>query len=314
VLGLEHYSKRISFSDFLHVIKACTNIVEEPLATTSIIPMYFLSELAAPHVKVVLTGQGADEPLGGYARYKSELIRDSVPTMFQNLVGPLSRLANIKNERMLRGAKAIGIDNEIDRFLAIYEVFSLNEIQKLISVTEVKSRESIEYFYNLLNLKIKKQSSQRMMSLDTRLNLADDLLNYTDKITMHYSIECRVPMLDLKLIEFIESLPNHLKLNFRRGGKIIHKKFAKQILPEKIINRRKKGFESPTRFWFKSEAHRIEEMLLAPGTVFSKYFNQKFVAEIINQHKQGYNREKQIFLLISIYYIMESTVNDFNYS
>src|SRR5690606_31619560 len=78
-LHLDHYYKKISFNDFLGTIRECARIVEEPLATTSIIPMYFLSELASKHVKVVLTGQGADEPLGGYSKYKLELIRSMVP-------------------------------------------------------------------------------------------------------------------------------------------------------------------------------------------------------------------------------------------
>lgn len=309
LLGLEHHFKKISFADFLNVIKVCTGIVEEPLATTSIIPMYFLSELTAKHVKVVLTGQGADEPLGGYTRYKSELIGDYTPRFLHKLIPPIFKLANIKSEQVLRGINAMGITNVIERFLAVYEVFNKEEIEKLISVDERHSGTQIAYFYNLLQCENKRHPVERMMALDTRLNLADDLLNYTDKITMHYSIECRVPMLDVELVNFIESLPAHLKLSLKKGGKIIHKDFARQILPGKIINRKKKAFQSPTKLWFKKESHIIEEMLLAGGTEFSRHFNQRYVAQIINQHKQGFNKEKQIFLLLSIYFIL-SSIND----
>jgi asparagine synthase (glutamine-hydrolysing) len=310
ILGLEHKFRKISFNDFLDIIKKCTQIVEEPLATTSIIPMYFLSELASKEVKVVLTGQGADEPLGGYTRYKSELLRKMIPGALRNKLLPIIQLTKIKNEKILRGVNAIGVENEIDRFLTAYEVFTNREILQLIFRKDQSSYQKIDYLYKIMNCETKKHPVERMMALDTRLNLADDLLNYTDKITMHFSLECRVPMLDLELVKFIESLPYHLKLNLR-DGKIIHKQFASKILPDKIINRKKKGFLSPTNHWFKNEADIIKDILLTNGTNFSKVFNQTYVAEIIELHLQGYNKEKQIFLLLSIYFWMESLTADY---
>lgn len=309
ILGLDHSFKKISFTDFLNIIKKCTLIVEEPLATTSIIPMYFLAEMASKKVKVVLTGQGADEPLGGYTRYKSELIRYMIPGLFRKSLKPIIKLINVHNENISRGVNSLGIENEIERFLAVWEVFSIEEIEKLITVTDRQSSLKISYWYNLLNCGKKKHPVERMMALDTRLNLADDLLNYTDKITMNFALECRVPMLDLELVNFIESLPYNLKLNIRKG-KIIHKQFASEILPDSIINRKKKGFLSPTNNWFKNEAEVIQEMLLSGGTNFSKLFKQTYVAEIIRQHKNGFNKDKQIFLLLSIYFWLESLTDD----
>jgi asparagine synthase (glutamine-hydrolysing) len=305
ILGLEHLYKKISFTDFLNIIKKCTKIVEEPLATSSIIPMYFLAELASREVKVVLTGQGADEPLGGYTRYKSELIHYNIPGFIRKKIMPGIPVIKIRNENISRGLKTLAIGSEIERFLAAWEVFNKEEIVKLISTSDSVSFQRISYFHKLLNCDTKHNSVEKMMALDVRLNLADDLLNYTDKITMNFALECRVPMLDLELVKFIESLPVHLKLNLR-GGKIIHKQFARDILPDKIINRKKKGFLSPTNNWFKNEADIIKEILLTNGTNFSKVFNQSFVAKIIKQHTQGFNKEKQIFLLLSIYFWLES--------
>jgi asparagine synthase (glutamine-hydrolysing) len=95
LLGICHHYKRITFEDYLGTIKECIRIVEEPLATTSLIPMYFLCELASRHVKVVLTGQGADEPLGGYFRYKSEFIRSMFPAFAGNAAAALISILNI---------------------------------------------------------------------------------------------------------------------------------------------------------------------------------------------------------------------------
>ncbi len=309
ILGLEHYVKKISFSDFLGLIKECSRIVEEPLATTSMIPMYYLAELAAEKVKVVLTGQGADEPLGGYTRYRSELIRAKIPAPLRRVLNPVAQFVGSKNEQVLRGAKSIGISNEIERFLSVYEIFSQEEIQQLISMPDNSSKKAIANFYQVLDCGSRKHAADKMMAIDTRMNLADDLLNYTDKITMNFSLECRVPMLDIELVNFMETLPLDLKLNSRQG-KIIHKEFAKTILPDRIIHRKKKGFQSPTNRWFREEMDTVKGILLSKDSEFSTVFNQNYILEVLEQHSIGYNREKQIFLLLSIYYWFES--NDKN--
>jgi asparagine synthase (glutamine-hydrolysing) len=304
-LGLEHYVKKISFEDFLLKFKECSKIVEEPLATTSIIPMYYLAELASKHVKVVLTGQGADEPLGGYPKYKSELLINNIPESIQKLMKGLLSGFHFKNEKLERGLNTLGISNELKRFITNYEVFSNSEIKELINYSDTTSIERIRYFYKILGLRDKKHSVERMMALDTRMNLSDDLLNYTDKVTMNFALECRVPILDLDLINFIETLPYQSKLSLTKG-KIIHKAYAKKLLPDEIINRKKKGFASPTSHWFKSESVSIKNILLNKNTQFAEIFNQKKVAEIILQHENGYPKEKQIFLLLGVYYFLDN--------
>jgi asparagine synthase (glutamine-hydrolysing) len=304
VLGLEHYYKRISFTDFLGMIKKCSEIIEEPLGTTSVIPLYYLSELASSKVKVVLTGQGADEPLGGYTRYKLELLRNKIPNIIRKLFFPIIQDIKFRNEQLSRGIKAVNLNDTVDRFLATYEIFTQTEIYALISKTDTISKKRISYFYNLLNCDAIKHPVERMMALDLHLNLADDLLNCADKITMHYGLECRVPMLDIELIKFIQSFPTSNKLNLKQG-KLIHKQFATTILPKEIIYRKKKGFQTPTYSWFKQESNTIKDILLSDGSMFASIFNTKYVETIITQNQNGFNKEKQIFLLLSIYYFLE---------
>lgn len=304
LLGLDHYYKKISFEDFLGLFKECIRIVEEPLATTSIIPMYYLSKLASEHVKVVLTGQGADEPLGGYPRYKSEIVASKIPAKMQKLSKSLLSVMPLKSEKLSRGRSTLGIEDDLDRFLATYEIFNNSDILELIGVSDQVSRERLKYFFEILDCKRKQHSVEKMMALDSRMNLADDLLIYTDKITMNFALECRVPILDVELVNFIDSLPYSYKLNFS-SGKLIHKKFAKSILPDKIIHRKKKGFQSPTQLWFKNESAIIKDILMSKENLFSSLFNQNKVLDVIKQHEQGYPMEKQIFLLLSIYYFLE---------
>lgn len=304
LLGLEHHVRRIGFPDFLELIKACSNIVEEPLATTSMIPMYYLSELASEHVSVVLTGQGADEPLGGYARYKIELLRRFIPAVLRPLIKPLIGLFSIKNEQISRGANSIAVKDEISRFLRVYEIFSSEEIEQLIGVDDALSKSVLLRMVDSMEFSTDMHTVEKMMAIDARLNLADDLLNYTDKVTMHFSLECRVPMLDIELVRFIEAMPLGEKLN-ARCGKIIHRKFAERLLPNEIINRPKKGFQSPTQIWFKEGMPRIKSILLAEKSRFSEVFNLRAVEVVLDQHLKGINREKQIFLFLSLYFWFE---------
>lgn len=306
ILGLEHFSKKINFDNFLSIFKETTRIIEEPLATTSVIPMYYLSHLASEYVKVVLTGQGADEPLGGYQRYQGEVISEKIPRgLIRSSKNIISQIG-VKNERILRSANALGEKDDVLRFLNVYSIFNQQEIFQLLNAKEEKAFDLISYIYNILNCRNKKTAVERMMAIDLRMNLADDLLLYTDKITMNFSLECRVPMLDTELVRFMESLPAKEKVAFRKT-KIIHKEYAKRILPERIINRKKYAFQSPTKIWFKNYNDQIRELLLKPG-IFTEIFNVDGLHKVLDDHLKGYNREKQIFLLLSIYYWLEENL------
>ncbi|MBD3843042.1 MAG: asparagine synthase, partial [Campylobacterales bacterium] len=305
ILGTEHYEFKINDKQFESVFRKCIEIVEEPLGTTSVIPMYYLNELVANHgIKVVLTGQGADEPLGGYARYRGEMMFGKIPKILFGFLKPWSKL--IKNESIYRAINSLGEKNTIKRWELIYALFSDKEIKKLIKADETKSGELIEYFYKILDGK-GKDSINAMMSNDIRMNLCDDLLLYTDKISMNFSIEARVPMLDNDLIDFIESLPLEYKIQGKEG-KYIHKKFAESVLPKEIIYRKKKGFKSPTEKWFKGEKGLMyKNMLIQKESKFSEFFDGDAVSEIFDRHMSGRrNMEKQLFTLISIYYWMEN--------
>ena len=300
LLGLEHHAVRIGFDDFLASLSECVAIVEEPLATTSIVPMRFLARLAAEHVKVVLSGQGADEPLGGYGHYQGEIVQPYVPRPLAWMARSVSRVLQIRHERLSRGLDALSQPDDVGRFTEAHAVFSDEEIERLTGQSRNTARSRLQYFYDLLGCSDMPDSVQRMMSLDLRMGLADDLLLYTDKITMRSSLECRVPILDTELVSFIESLPREYRVKFG-SGKIIHKKFADRLLPPAIVGRRKKGFYSPTRMWFR-DADRLRSILLDRGSKFAGFLDLKSVDRTIAEHQQGHNRERHIFLLLCLYF------------
>lgn len=302
ILGMDHYDVRIGFDDFLKTFNECIVAVEEPLATTSIIPMFHLSKLASQHVKVVLSGQGADESLGGYQRYQGELYKDLIPRCLINIANPVMQFAGVRNEQLRRGLQSLGQERDLERFLCVYSVFNDEKIFAMTGIRDNKSIERLAYFFNLLQCDKRTKSVERMMSLDLRMNLSDDLLLYTDKITMQHSIECRVPVLDHDLVRFIESLPAYYRVRLRRK-KIIHKYFARLALPDSIIKRKRNGFFSPTRAWFK-KSRPLRDILLDRSSKFSSFINLNEVDKVITEHEKGFNRERNIFLLLGLYYWM----------
>lgn len=299
ILGTNHHQITITEEDFRNGLEKISQIVEEPLGTTSIIPMYYLNQEVAKKLKVVLTGQGADEPLGGYDRYKGEIYRNYVPNFLFDLAKPFSN--SLKNEQLSRSLNSLGETDIIKRFEKVYALFSDAEIQRLLHYPDTKSYQRIGYFYDLLDCKSKK-SVEAMMSLDMRMNLADDLLIYTDKVSMNFGLETRVPLLDTELVAFIESLPYSFKI--KNGvGKYIHKEFAKTVLPDRIVNRKKLGFQSPTNRWFQETmgANYYAE-LKNSDSIFFDFFDKQEVLRTFKIHQSGINKEKQIFLLISLFY------------
>jgi len=300
LLGMEHHTARIGFDDFIATLDECVRIVEEPLATTSIVPMHYLAGLAGSHVKVVMSGQGADEPLGGYGRYQGELYQRYIPTGLARLGSTVAGGIGIRDERILRGLSALSNRSDIERFAETYAVFSDSEIKKLAGRSSSPAKENLHYFYDLLECEKLPTSVARMMALDLRLGLADDLLLYTDKITMRHSLECRVPILDVDLVRFIESLPASYRVRFGKT-KLIHKHFAGQSLPESIIHRKKKGFLSPTRDWFKN-GDRLRSILIDKNSSFAGFVDLDTVDTIIREHQRGFNRERHIFLLLCLYF------------
>ena len=241
--------------------------------------------------------------LGGYTRYQSELYRRFIPPALARAAGSATGWLGVRNEQLTRGLSAIGADDDIGRFLGAYRVFGDREIAALIGSAQGHARERIGELYGTLGCASLPASIERVMSLDLRFGLADDLLLYTDKITMRHSLECRVPILDLELVEFIESLPYKYRVTIR-NKKIIHRDYASGALTRAIIRRKKKGFLSPTQKWFR-EGGALREILLNPGSRFASVCDLAAVDMTIRQHEGGFNRERHIFLLLCLYYWCE---------
>jgi asparagine synthase (glutamine-hydrolysing) len=140
-----------------------------------------------------------------------------------------------------------------------------------------------------------------MLYIDTRANLPDDLLMVADKTSMANSLEVRVPFLDYRLIEFIESLPPELKLN-GMTGKYLHKKAMLKWLPHEVVYRKKKGFAHPIAHWLRTSMKPlVDDCLLSKESIASRYFDQGYIRQMLERDRQGQEQYmRHIYLLLSL--------------
>ncbi len=307
ILGLEHMPVEVNEDSLWDVFRDVIGCVEEPLGTTSILPMWYLVKKARENVTVVLTGQGNDEPWGGYRRYQVEILRNYLPFRFLYKAGyaVFSNL-NLLPDFAERGLRSLSKNSIVERFKEAYALFRVDERRLLTGIhsdeTAIKSIKKWLYLINSPNL----SPVEQMMRIDTRMNLSDDLLLYGDKISMAFSLEARVPMLDIELVKFVESLPLNYKVSLNRT-KIVHKLAAKKYLPEKIVNRPKKGFQVPFTQWSRGIwKDKIESVLFKENTPYLSYLNKKEVQKIWNGHCLGKcDKTRQIFALLALAFCLE---------
>lgn len=308
VLGLKHHSVIVSNSELWNSFQSAVSFNEEPLGTTSILPMWHLTHSVARDLKVVLTGQGCDEPLGGYQKYRAEnMVSHPAFNLFGKLGSPLLKLAGASNDKMRRLHKVLSAKSPAERFLNSYSMFDNNVLEKLLG--EVNKAEAIDLIEYWLKFAKRDNSAEDMMFIDTRMNLSDDLLLYGDKLSMSASLEARVPVLDNELIDYIESLPLSYRLT-QKQNKRVHRDVARQYLPSEIINRPKLGFEVPFGELLKSDWKANAEDVLFGSEKLFDYINREAVNQIWHQHKSGkIDLSRQLFTFMSLSFWVEEQLS-----
>ena len=307
MFGADHHFKMVGPTDYLGYYERYLRDLEEPVGHEAASAFYFLSKGTSEYVKVALTGQGADEPWAGYDRYigvKLSSIYNRLPSMVTDpLAGLVTRMPG-RFERLKRGVASLGEQDMLTRFTKVYSFFSEEMKEKLF---KGRLKERVDSGYQAkeairhLQADVKHLDPvTQMLYIDTRASLPDDLLMVGDKTSMANSLEVRVPFLDYRLIEFVESLPPGLKLN-GLTGKYLHKKALEKWLPKNVIYRKKKGFDNPLAEWFRTGMRSfVEEALLSGDSAVGRYFDQTYISRMLDQDRQGTEQlRRHIHLLIS---------------
>ncbi|MEM7335460.1 MAG: asparagine synthase C-terminal domain-containing protein, partial [Chloroflexota bacterium] len=300
-INSHHHEVVISADEFSSFLPHAIHHLEEPVATASTLAMYKVCELARKHVKVVLTGQGADEPFAGYHRYLGERYGEwyrRVPSPIRNyLISPIV-MALPRNERLKRAVNSLGESDNTQRIINIYNTFDPSLQKSLYQSDIMHTNGFYKSVYELQKEVNHLDSVTQMLYMDARLYQADNLAIYGDKMSMANSLEARVPFLDLDLMKFVERIPPSLKIK-GRVRKYILKKAVSKWIPDEVINRRKIGFATPVDQWFRGEwRNEIYDRLLASNSGCQAYLNSSTIESILDEHYSG--REDHKRLLFSL--------------
>ncbi len=298
---------------------------DEPIAHLASIPLYFVSMLASKHVKVVLTGEGSDELLAGYARYRKTILNLNLGGRYDQLVpetikrqvsGMLEQLP--KRSRMGQKLSRTFLKKKPNIESLYFDNFAVfSRQQQAILFTNAASERigSLDPYVsvrNYLNTSDAKTLLNQMLYVDTKTYL-HELLMKQDQMSMAASIESRVPFLDHKLVEFTARLPERLKL---RGGttKYILRKSMADVLPEVILNRPKMGFPVPVDRWLRS-SHRglIDEYVLGERAAARNIFRREAVEQLVAEHQSGTrNHVERLWALLNFEIWMRQSIDGEN--
>ncbi len=300
VLGTAHHEVAVEERDFFAEWVETITQLDEPVASPGHTLVGLLCQRVGRDVKVVLTGQGADEPLGGYMRH-------SVERWFHVLgrwpvAGVLRLAARASNgsDRAQRLAMVLG-ERELDRrFVAAFTVFTPDDRRALLAPAvrhETAPEASLAPVRRWLEGTDDLDPLNRLLYVDARLSLADDLLLGSDKVSMAHSVEARVPYLDLGYLAVAERIPAHFKISWHSGRKHLQRLVGRRLLPAELARdlaavgagwRKKRGFDVPLRRWFQGDTLRdVRQLLTGAGAALPEYLDRARLRALLDEHMTG---------------------------
>lgn len=306
-----HHEVVVSPEEFFNALPHLVWHEDEPLAHPSSVALYFVSLLASQHVKVVLTGEGSDELLAGYGRYRKTILNLSLGKHYRSLTPSVLRGAvrsgiqglptSKMRQKLLRSF--LGVAPDIERiYFDNFAVFPLAMQGDLLSNETLERIGAIDPYAGVRAALEETDADSlldRLLYADIKTYL-HELLMKQDQMSMAASIESRVPFLDHKLVEFTCGLPERLKL---RGGttKYILRESMKGVLPQAILSRSKMGFPVPVGAWFRGAySSVIDEYILSERAMSRGMFNADFVRKLVKRHQMGgENHDERLWALVN---------------
>jgi len=285
--GADHYEFRLTARAFAAAIPHVVAHLDEPLADPSCIPLYFLSKLAREHVTVVLSGEGADEVLGGYALYRRILRLEAARRNFGGILRRLAPAARLPVGDRLRAylrRAALPLENHyrgVVKGVSPEVRLELTGRERWAKTEELLTEIFGAHFRRVGNAGL----LNRMLYADAKVWLPENLLLKADKMTMAAALELRVPFLDHKLVELAAAMPDSMKIR-GQDGKWILRSTMNGVLPTPILVRRKQGFPSPTAAWLRRELRDfVHDTVLSPSAACRAYFRPAAVESVVHRHE-----------------------------
>jgi|SRR5579862_1607388 len=309
LLGSRHTSVEINRSIFQEALPKIVSVLEEPIATSSIVPMYFVCQRARQDVKVALVGQGPDELFGGYRRH----LGVRYGAMWASLPGwiraPISSTVSAlpRNEMLKRGVQSLAIPDRMRRYQSVLSLLPEEQIEGLFQdgLLPAGSGDAIlECWKDMAGLMGGTDELGGLQFLEVRSTLPDELLMYADKLSMAHGLELRVPFVDKEIVEYVERLPANFKV--RNGSrKWLHRGVCASFLPASILQRPKRGFAvNVVDSWFKEAVNnKMAETLRDSESKIYQFLRPAAVRELFEQHIS--NRQDNHKVLFSLFLFEE---------
>lgn len=306
----DHHEITITPDQFFDALPQLVWHEDEPLGFEASVPLYFVSKLAQEHVKVVLTGEGSDETLAGYARYRKALTLLGYGEKYEALTPEFVRgavrsgvaaLPGVLNRKLARTFLARDADVE-DLFFDNFAIFGKRQQRGLFTRETAERIGGSSPYANLhhwLDQAGAESLLDRLLYVDIRSYL-HELLMKQDQMSMAASIESRVPFLDHKLVEFAARLPENMKLR-GQDTKWILRRAMRGVLPEEILDRPKMGFPVPLGGWLRGQFKGVlDEYVLSERSLGRGIFNADKVRQLTAAHDRGEDHASRLFRLINL--------------
>jgi asparagine synthase (glutamine-hydrolysing) len=299
--GTDHH-ELVLRPDAALLLPALADAFDEPFADSSALPTYLVSELAARHVKVALSGEGGDELFGGYYTYAADLLAARA--------GPLARLARPLVELLPASTAKASLDYRAKRFVRAAHLPPLErhhgwkEIFSPELRAELTGRRHGFDPVDLLRARFAETGGAelvaRLQDVDLGVLMVADQLTKTDRASMAHSLESRVPFLDTMVTNLALALPTGLKVSGLRK-KVLLRKAAAPLLPKRIVYGKKRGFSIPAAAWLRGELEPFARDVLSAETLRRQgFFEPRVVAQLVDEHVAGReDRSRQLWGLLA---------------
>jgi asparagine synthase (glutamine-hydrolysing) len=305
LFGARHVTVKLDRGEFERSLPQIVDCLEEPIAASSIVPMYFISQRARQDVKVALNGQGPDELFGGYKRHLGVYYGDwwrGLPAGLRTIIGYVANSLP-RNETLKRGVSSLATEDRLKRY---QEVFSLAPAETIDGLFQdgwrngESKHELVEYWRPLASQLTDVDELGGFQLLEIRSSLPDELLMYADKLSMAHSLEVRVPYLDRTIVEYVQRLDASFKI--RNGTrKWLHRQICQNYLPPRILKRKKRGFAvNVVDDWFHSTLKsQLSEMLVDESSLMFDLLKPEPVQKLLRDHQSGrQDNHKLLFSLV----------------
>ena len=309
----DHHEMTISADDFRDFLPSYIWHMEEPVCEPPAVALYYVSKLAKQFVKVLISGEGGDEAFGGYQTYRNILWLERL----KSALGPANRAFASALSFVNRAFQVEKVSDYLPLLTSSFESYYYSRTSSPFrffnsAATSIYSRDfaatvdkqdsarAVTKYLTSQSNGLNCDRVNRMLYVDTKTWLPDDLLLKADKMTMANSVELRVPLLDHKLLEFAASLPGNYKV---RGitTKYIAKKTLNERVPQAIVNRKKAGFPVPYAFWMRNELKDwVNSVVLDSKSLSRGYFDRQKVENLLSQQQLTGQYPKEVFSLLTL--------------